>query len=637
MSHPIDQDFLNKLYNFNTTPNFNGIYAHIYDTIKNNNVSNIIQLFLNTMNIIDTKASIRLLKSIIGKYTYNSINNININDIINESIIKFVINNNLIEYRFNNVISLNYYEILCYTNININNSIINEIDISIIEKYNKDSICLLNKFEYSNQIEDLSFINKIYFIVYHINFINKYNIDKSNNYHILYMKLLIFLLYINKVSYILNSFNDKIQTLIKYIENTANWILEILQEWKTDNTYKPLLDEQNLIIEFTSMCCGKDILTYFNNDITEMPDKVIELVTEFQNNIPLWMSHKSPLNIYTKCNIIEFNGNSKFWDYKINLISLIHLFIELEKYNESMGFDSRDKIRYLILCIIYKNLQIESNTFKFKEIIETDNLSWYKFSILLNSFYYKVYSSYIKNISSKYNTIDDINQIDIYSFKLIVSSMMLINNIIISNLSLVNNIQKTKWINYITHDIIIWWSNNIKLWIDDKVKNIIDDLYVNRDRYSDLYNDIKLLFDDFIKKSINIDTTIWMKYAKDIYDTKVIRNFVDLDIIYNSIQNEIFLEKFIKLVENTTNNREIPNEFLDPIIFELIENPIELPETHTIVDEKVICKHLILKCENPVNRSYLSIEDLFNYQEKEDVKERLRVWKHKYITWLRNI
>jgi hypothetical protein len=451
------------------------------------------------------------------------------------------------------------------------------------------------------------------------------------------MKLLIFLLYINKVSYILNSFNDKIKTLIKYISPTSKYILQLLQEWKTDNSNKTLLDKQNLIMEFTSMCCGKDILIYFNNDITNIPDEVIELVSEFQNNIPLWMNNKSPLNIYTRCNIIEFNSESKFWDYKINLISLIDLFIELEKYNDSTGFDSRDKIRFLILGIIYKNLQSESNTSKFKEIIETDNHRWYKFSILLHSFYYKVYSSYIKKISSKYNTIDDINTIEIISFKLIISSMSIINSIIINNLSLVHNIQKQKWINYITHDIIIWWSNNIKLWIDDKVKQITDDLYINRDRYSDLYNEIKLLLDDFIKKSIDIDTSIWKKYAKDIYDTTVIRDFVDLDIIYNSLQNEIFLEKFIKLIENTTNIRDIPNEFLDPIIFELIENPIELPETHTIVDEKVICKHLILKCENPVNRSYLSIEELYMYQENDDVKERLREWKLKYIEWLRNV
>jgi len=73
---------------------------------------------------------------------------------------------------------------------------------------------------------------------------------------------------------------------------------------------------------------------------------------------------------------------------------------------------------------------------------------------------------------------------------------------------------------------------------------------------------------------------------------------------------------------------EIPDELCDPIMDTLIETPVMLPN-NIIMDCEVIKRHL-LTCEtNPFNRDVLTLEILDDYNSKDDIKEKIDVFKEK--------
>jgi hypothetical protein len=73
---------------------------------------------------------------------------------------------------------------------------------------------------------------------------------------------------------------------------------------------------------------------------------------------------------------------------------------------------------------------------------------------------------------------------------------------------------------------------------------------------------------------------------------------------------------------------EIPEELCDPIMDTLIESPVMLPN-NIIIDCEVIKRHL-LTCEtNPFNRDVLTLEILDDYNSKDDIKEKIDIFKEK--------
>jgi len=99
-------------------------------------------------------------------------------------------------------------------------------------------------------------------------------------------------------------------------------------------------------------------------------------------------------------------------------------------------------------------------------------------------------------------------------------------------------------------------------------------------------------------------------------------------------ENENTFEYKINSITDLSGNIEnIPNQFIDPLICELIETPVVLPKTNIIVDEKIIYKHIVLKGDNPYNRDVLTIDELVKYQEEENTKNLVNSWKEEYKKW----
>ncbi|KAG0749651.1 hypothetical protein G6F57_002879 [Rhizopus arrhizus] len=92
------------------------------------------------------------------------------------------------------------------------------------------------------------------------------------------------------------------------------------------------------------------------------------------------------------------------------------------------------------------------------------------------------------------------------------------------------------------------------------------------------------------------------------------------------------LERFVTRVELAVQTGieeeeemgEAPEEFLDPIFFSLMEDPVLLPTSSVIVDRSTIRAHLLGDTRDPFNRMPLSMDMV---QPATELKERIVAWK----------
>jgi spore coat protein CotF len=78
---------------------------------------------------------------------------------------------------------------------------------------------------------------------------------------------------------------------------------------------------------------------------------------------------------------------------------------------------------------------------------------------------------------------------------------------------------------------------------------------------------------------------------------------------------------------------DIPNQFLDPILFYEMDVPMELPDTKILVDEWCILRHIVIEKNNPYTRKSLTIEELLEYQKREDVADRVGTYNASFRIW----
>jgi len=67
----------------------------------------------------------------------------------------------------------------------------------------------------------------------------------------------------------------------------------------------------------------------------------------------------------------------------------------------------------------------------------------------------------------------------------------------------------------------------------------------------------------------------------------------------------------------------VPEEFLDPITAELMQDPVKLPSGHS-VDRAVISRHLLSDETDPFSRARCTVEMLI---ENPELKAQIEEWK----------
>lgn len=71
---------------------------------------------------------------------------------------------------------------------------------------------------------------------------------------------------------------------------------------------------------------------------------------------------------------------------------------------------------------------------------------------------------------------------------------------------------------------------------------------------------------------------------------------------------------------------DIPDEYLDPLMYTLMENPVTLPSSKVNIDLSTIKQHLLSDKNDPFNRSPLSIEDVI---VNDELRNEIETWKAK--------
>lgn len=89
-----------------------------------------------------------------------------------------------------------------------------------------------------------------------------------------------------------------------------------------------------------------------------------------------------------------------------------------------------------------------------------------------------------------------------------------------------------------------------------------------------------------------------------------------------------FAEKAQRIKESEDEDEEelgdIPDEFLDPLMFTLMKEPVILPSSKVTIDLSTIKSHLLSDAKDPFNRAPLNIEDV---KPDEEMKRRIQEFK----------
>ncbi|KAI0004607.1 ubiquitin elongating factor core-domain-containing protein [Russula compacta] len=69
---------------------------------------------------------------------------------------------------------------------------------------------------------------------------------------------------------------------------------------------------------------------------------------------------------------------------------------------------------------------------------------------------------------------------------------------------------------------------------------------------------------------------------------------------------------------------DIPDEFLDPLMYTIMRDPVILPTSRTVIDRSTIKSHLLSDAKDPFNRAPLAIEEVISDPE---LKERIEAFR----------
>lgn len=129
---------------------------------------------------------------------------------------------------------------------------------------------------------------------------------------------------------------------------------------------------------------------------------------------------------------------------------------------------------------------------------------------------------------------------------------------------------------------------------------------------------------DRVQKMITEDgrsykPTTFMKAVKILRRDQMISSSMLKD--FERFVNE--LNELAKSQEAALANVTIPDEYLDPIMAEIMEDPVLLPTSNTIMDRKVIERHIMSNDDDPFNRAHLAVKDL---QPQDKLREEIHAF-----------
>ena len=373
------------------------------------------------------------------------------------------------------------------------------------------------------------------------------------------------------------------------------------------------------------------------------------------------------VNVHSKVKIIGESYNQIF-SKESTIMLLIDYYSYIEKYDENSGFYDKELIRFHITKSIIEYIQptIRSNSprqleksYSLKEI-DNINSRLLVFSKLeshkLSSFITLIVSELIENFTNlefAYKNLINYTKKDItniYKYVNNFDNIILIYkliHIIITNKDIGNPFVINKFCELIKIKLTFSIKNRLYCQLNQFNESMFNKIGIFDERfiekidnfYQSFFYDLFVISDndDFINAFIDNDSL----YDRDcIEETEKLVGFIhnkklntSISTILTNFMNIMDNRLFIKNKTLEKYDEDIPAEFVDPIYYIPIENPVEMPNTKTIVEKKIIMNHLVFNQTNPFDGLPLSRDDFLSYNNQSEVKERLDKFTADFIEW----
>lgn len=420
---------------------------------------------------------------------------------------------------------------------------------------------------------------------------------------------------------------------------------------KTNNEYNKFIDNNEAMNSYVDVCniIAETILqndNLFNNNemLISLLDSLIILKNNYdiKNNIDLIikiLDSNNQLLIKYKCiellvNYIPTYGiqyieYSKFQNNIVHL--LIKIFNDSEFLQNEQFYDKYEPryhisffLRFLTNHTSYKDTFI--NLLNISDAI-SEKFITYIINDISELFYEIIY--HFEKIDNLYNKLH--NEVSIES----EDDYTKVSKLLETFTTFLN--EKIIMLEYIFNQINIFTiSQNIIHKIEKIILHLLRKIIINSTNYSniitmnkinlDLYTiTIKILYIIInLYKSNDFKNYLHEQeqcFSKNIFTLIKKEHFTDAIkswyIYYNLLQLEYNINES-KIIE-----KEIPDKYLDPLLNTLITSPVILPESKIIIDIETIKKHLETHKDDPFNRTPLTIDQLLEYNNTDDIKEKL--------------
>ena len=468
-----------------------------------------------------------------------------------------------------------------------------------------------------------------------------------------------------------NYSKTEIEKQIKYMEEDTtiyiNWIKTILSNKEFSkylcNLHKTTLDNyENSILDLIHIISHEWFVDLPNIDDYRM------LFNNISRNDINTLLESEKINIHALTRFVTDSGKKIFYNTK-SIQNLIYIYNKLENYGETSGFYekklTRDHIIYILTDCIYEtskqfisNIILDEDVKSCKMIdkkLENNNIKAYLDSTLTN-IPEDILTKFFILVSSDLSSIMEAIFVDTSMFSNIVKNTTACNNIYkclhyYSVISFIIN-------KFSTNELLISKISELYQCIFKNIykKRIFRDIQELKQSglgFSQTSNELTIIIENFLKMVYNdinviMNGNIYLDNLcanEELYPRKEFDNLRELIGFFEINEEETVKSVTDKIILNCDRHiyeysnkcdkysMDIPDEFLDPIYCSPIIEPLELPETKTIVDKKVILNHLYFKPTNPFNGLSLTREDLLEYNDNEDVKSRLIIFQNKFSNW----
>lgn len=479
--------------------------------------------------------------------------------------------------------------------------------------YKKDAIT--NFVEFSNRYElkhkfDYNFCSELLFIV-------------LNNIKVVYKQFMgmnyrIFILNSNSIINNLNSYLPKVRNIVnnkvikeqiaQFFNNISSNIIQYANDKGKENDNYNIDACLSIIIENIN----NDIIDYLKNDF-------FEFCVEVSNNKTLT---KNPFIKFEFINVasILYNAHNINEEYHNNFVLNNRLFMStIDNY---FKLSKNDDIKLYInkIFLILLTLNVDINT-----LINEDSLYIiYKFviqyCILISNEYDKLIA-----VDNKFVNLYETSKLYFTNMHLIVK---FINKIYCQK---INNSQELS--NYITNlipSIVNIINKYYKELSSKKMSTVLKRCSIHA--ISEILHDVIELslkmYNNDVKHIINN-----INYNRTIFDNVIKLNEFSFGHQYYNLY--YLLTTYSENNDATYDANNLPDEFLDNLLYTEIFDPVCLPNVNnTFFDKSTIITHLLINETNPINGGELTIKEFEEYNKSEKIIHEIEDFKTRKSKWI---